>query len=157
MCERSSETRSTRLLMLSQSAAFQELSSFKKIKKIHTIFEQLIFRISPSEETVKRLNLDIDLQMLPTALHACCHSSHRGEMLSGRKKVCSYCCRFPLYISAGKLERAGQVLICMLKQEREYINDFTSERIKQWLAVAAGAFSISRLSGQSFLLNFFSH
>lgn len=91
MCERSSETRSTRLLMLSQSAAFQELSSFFLKKKNNTHiyrhnFRAADFRISPSEETVKRLNLDIDLQMLPTALHACCHSSHRGETLSGREK-----------------------------------------------------------------------
>lgn len=54
--------------------------------------------------------------------------------------MCSYCCRFPLNVSAGKLERAGQVLICVSKQEREYINDFTSdrERMKQQLAFEAG-------------------
>lgn len=28
----------------------------------------------------------------------------------------------------------------MSKQEREYRNDFTSERMKQWLAFVAGAF-----------------
>lgn len=72
--------------------------------------------------------------------------------------MCSYCCRFPLYVSAGKLERAGQVLICMSKQAREYINDFTSERMKQWLDVAAGAFSPlgSKLSFKLFSHKYFS-
>ena len=40
--------------------------------------------------------------------------SHRWVILSC-KKVRSFCHRFPLYMSAGKLESAGQELICVLK------------------------------------------
>lgn len=64
-----------------------------------------------TEGRVKRLNLSIDLQMPLTALCMCCHSSHTAEG-GTLVSVCNHCHRFPLYLSGGKLQSAGQVLIC---------------------------------------------
>lgn len=55
-----------------------------------------------AEGRVKRLNLSIDLQMLLTALSLI---SQWGDALWQKKKVCSYCHRFPLNMSVGKLEQ----------------------------------------------------
>ena len=77
---------------------------------------------SHTEGRVKRLNLSIDLQMLLTALCACCHSSLTQRRDALWQNVCSYCHRIPLYMSVGKPESAGQVLICVLEQAGEYIN-----------------------------------
>ncbi len=63
-----------------------------------------------TEGRVKRLNVSIDLQMLLTALgaRAVTHLTWRSDA------VCSYCHRFPLYMSVGKLESAGSgVNLCV--------------------------------------------
>lgn len=93
-------------------------------KKEH-LFSGWVFEFrqwSHTEGRVKRLNLSIDLQMLLTALCACCHSSLTQRRDALWQNVRSYCHRIPLYMSVGKPESAGQVLICVLEQAGEYIN-----------------------------------